>query len=162
MNGADWYALTTAPQQEHQVKDRLTRASVNVLLPTEDVERRAGFKRVVVSRLKLPGYVFVSGCDPWDIRRTFRDRGVARVLCRDGVPGAIPHDRMTRWIMQDAAPLIHSRAIVAGRKAEIVKGPGLGHTVEVAAVNGPESEILMWLLGAKRRVKIQTAFLVAA
>lgn len=163
MNGADWFALRTEPRQERNVELRLKRHGVTVFLPTEfrDVRRgkRAGGQIEVA---KLPGYLFVTDCSPWAVRNAFRDRGVQGVVGFNGEAGRIPHDRLQRYANQSAAPLIHSRAIVPGRRAELL-APGCEHVVvDVLAVNGSTAKVLMWLFGAQCAVDVKLEHLLAA
>lgn len=160
----DWHALRTQPRQESKVAARLKHHGVNVFLPTEFGEpvrhgKKKGHRPELV---KLPGYLFVTGCDPWSVLNVFRDRGVRGVVCMDGRPGRIPHDRLELYARQSAAPLIHSRAIVPGRRAELV-APGCEHVVvDVLSLNGNTAKVLMWLFGARREVEVKLEHLLAA
>jgi len=90
------------------------------------------------------------------------DWGALSVLGMNGRPGVIPEERMQLWARQSAAPLIHSREIVPGRRAELV-APGCEHVVvDVLSVKGNAAKVLMWLLGAKREVEVQLQHLIAA
>jgi transcription antitermination factor NusG len=159
----DWFALRTAPREEKKVEARLKHFGVNVFLPTELCEPQRGKRKGIrIERPKLPGYLFVSDCAPWAVFREFRDRGVVGVLCVDGKPGPISNDRLELYAKQSASPLIHSRAIVAGRRAELI-APGCEHVVvDVLDVKGGSAKVLMWLLGAKREVEVKLEHLMAA
>lgn len=160
----DWYALRVRPQEEKRVAARLRHFEVNVFLPTEESEPlpHGRLKGKRIERVKLPGYVFVTECNPWQVLRDFRDRGVKGVLGFNGQVGRIPHDRLALYARQSAAPLIHSRAIVAGRRAGLI-APGCEHVVvDVLDVKGGTAKVLMWLLGAKREVGVKLAHLMAA
>lgn len=157
-----WYALTTAPRKEFATLARLQRRDVEVFLPTEFREirrgKRAGHHFEVP---KLPGYIFVSQCDPFQVQHEHWEwiRGVLGV---DGRPAQIPHQRLELWARQSAAPLIHSKEIVPGRQAELVT-PGCEHVVvDVLSVKGKAATVLMWLFGSKREVEVQVKHLIAA
>jgi hypothetical protein len=160
----DWYALRVRPQEEKKVEARLTHFGVTAFLPTElsDPIRHGRKKGLRLERPKLPGYIFVTDCNPWAVLRDFRDRGVKGVLGFNGQVGRIPHDRLELYARQSAAPLIHSRAIVAGRRAELM-APGCEHVVvDVLSVHGKTATVLMWLLNARREVEVKLEHLLAA
>jgi transcription antitermination factor NusG len=160
----DWFALRTAPREEKKVEARLKHFGVNVFLPTElsDPIRHGRRKGLRLERAKLPGYLFVSDCNPWAVLNAFRDRGVKGIVCTDGRPGRIAHERMETYARQSAAPLIHSRAIVPGRRAELL-APGCEHVVvDVVDVKGDVARVLMHLFGARREVEVKVQHLMAA
>jgi transcription antitermination factor NusG len=160
----DWFALRTAPREEKKVEARLKHFGVNVFLPTELEWRRQKGRRkpLAVVKAKIPGYLFITGCSPWDVLREFRDRGVKGVVGSGGQVGRIPHEKLEIYAKQSATPLIHSRAIVAGRRAELI-APGCEHVVvDVLDVKGGSAKVLMWLLGAKREVEVKLEHLMAA
>lgn len=160
---SDWFVLRTAPREEKAVETRLRRFGVNVFLPTElEWQRRARRKPVPVLRAKLPGYLFVSGCNPWQVLDSFRGRGVKGVVGFGGQVGRVPNDQLSLYAKQSATPLIHSRAIVPGRRAELL-APGCEHVVvDVLDVKGETAKVLMWLFGARREVDVKLEHLMAA
>lgn len=159
----NWFALRTQPQREFAVDAVFRHHSIRSFLPTETMTVRRGKRKGHEREIpKLPGYLFVAEVNPWEVVRSFRGHGVTGVVGFNGVPGVIPHSRLVLYSRQSVAPLIHSRAIVAGRRAELI-APGCEHVVvDVLSVNGNTAKVLMWLFGAKREVEVKIEHLEAA
>lgn len=124
---ARWYAAYTCANHEKCVAAELRCREVERFLPLYSSVRRWKDRRVTVERPLFPGYVFV--------RFALRDRlrvltvpGVARLVCFNGLPAALPDSDMEALQagLSDLTRVEPHPFLTVGRRVRVVAGPFAG------------------------------------
>src|ERR1700757_1873301 len=91
--GANWYALYTAPRHEKSLADQINRCGISCFLPLYRSVRRWKDRRKELAMVLFPGYVFVRVA-PQDRLRVLQLPGVVRLVTFNGRPVALPEQEI--------------------------------------------------------------------
>ena len=125
----DWFLLQTKSREELRAAENLLRQGVESFCPMICVEKISRGKRVEVTEVLFPGYLFVqlgeSSVSATSIRST---RGVSHFVSSSGRPIKVPSDLIDQ--LQRRVSLeenqVASRLPKAGEKMNIMDGPFRG------------------------------------
>jgi len=91
--GANWYALYTAPRHEKSVADQINRCGISCFLPLYRSIRRWKDRRKELAMVLFPGYVFVHVA-PQDRLQVLQLPGAVRIITFNGHPIALPEQEI--------------------------------------------------------------------
>jgi transcription antitermination factor NusG len=119
-----WYVAHTSANHEKRVTTHLQERSIENFLPLYDSVRRWKDRKVKLQLPLFPGYVFV--------RLPLRDRlkalqvpGIARLICFNGQPAALP-DTEIEALRAGLGARLHAEPhpyLTVGRRVRVTHGP---------------------------------------
>jgi transcription termination/antitermination protein NusG len=92
-DGANWYALYTAPRHEKQVADQINRQGIACFLPLYRSVRRWKDRRKELALVLFPGYVFVRMALQSRLR-VLQLPGAVRLVTFNGRPAPLPEEEI--------------------------------------------------------------------
>jgi transcription antitermination factor NusG len=122
--GADWYALYTAPRHEKSVADQMNRRGISCFLPLYRSMRRWKDRRKELAMVLFPGYVFVHVALQ-DRLQVLQMPGAVRLVTFNGRPVTLPEQeiellrsRLSGTYLMEPHPYLR-----AGRRIRVRSGP---------------------------------------
>lgn len=122
--GANWYALYTAPRHEKSVADQINCRGISCFLPLYRSTRRWKDRRKELAMVLFPGYVFVC-IAPQDRLRVLQLPGAVRFVAFNGRPVALPEQeiellrsRLSGTFVMEPHPYLR-----VGRRIRVRSGP---------------------------------------
>src|SRR5579862_7563345 len=91
--GANWYALYTAPRHEKSVADQMNRRGILCFLPLYRSVRRWKDRRKELAMVLFPGYVFVR-LELQNRLRVLQLPGAVRLVAFNGQPAPLPEEEI--------------------------------------------------------------------
>lgn len=120
-----WFAVHTSAQREKKVADYLLRAGVEQFLPVYESRRRWKDRVVTIQTPLFTGYLFVR-IPLLEKLRVLNAPGVARFVCQNGKPAAIPEEDIVRVKSGMVKGAIPHPYLTVGRRVAIARGPLAG------------------------------------
>ncbi len=120
-----WYAVHTSAQREKKVSEYLLRAGVEQFLPVYENRRRWKDRVVTIETPLFTGYVFVR-IPLLEKLRVLNAPGVARFVCQNGKPAAIPEEDIVRVKSGMVKGAIPHPYLTVGRRVAVTRGPLAG------------------------------------
>lgn len=165
-NEFEWRLLWTKAGEERAVRDRLTLAAVDVMLPMLKVRVRRWGRMVESTAPLFPCYLFVRLSIGRDLARVRYARGV-RDFVRFGAEPALVPDLIIADLQRRCAegPIeLPRRKHCAGERVRVVEGPLVGFEgVFERYLSGAERVgLLMSAIGAATRVVMPATMITAA
>lgn len=120
-----WFAVHTSAQREKKVSTYLLQAGVEQFLPVYESRRRWKDRVVTLETPLFTGYVFVR-IPLLEKLRVLNAPGVARFVCQNGKPAAIPDEdieRVKSGLVKGAIPHPY---LTVGRRVAVTRGPLTG------------------------------------
>jgi transcription antitermination factor NusG len=120
-----WFAVHTSAQREKKVSTYLLQAGVEQFLPVYESRRRWKDRVVTLETPLFTGYVFVR-IPLLEKLRVLNAPGVARFVCQNGKPAAIPDEdiqRVKSGLVKGAIPHPY---LTVGRRVAVIRGPLTG------------------------------------
>ena len=122
--GANWFALYTAPRHEKSVADQINRRGISCFLPLYRSVRRWKDRRKELAMVLFPGYVFVR-MFPQDRLHVLQLPGAVRLVTFSGQPVALPEQeiellrsRLSGTCLMEPHPYLR-----VGRRVRVRSGP---------------------------------------
>lgn len=122
--GANWYALYTAPRHEKSVADQINRRGISCFLPLYRSIRRWKDRRKELAMVLFPGYIFVHMA-PHDRLQVLQLPGAVRLVTFNGRPVALPvqeievlRSRLSGTYLMEPHPYLR-----VGRRIRVRSGP---------------------------------------
>lgn len=122
--GANWYALYTAPRHEKSVADQINRRGISCFLPLYRSIRRWKDRRKELAMVLFPGYVFVR-VSPRERLQVLHLPGAVRLVAFNGRPVALPEQeiellrsRLSGTSLMEPHPYLR-----VGRRIRVRSGP---------------------------------------
>ena len=125
--GANWYALYTAPRHEKSVAGQAGRHGIGCFLPLYRSVRRWKDRRKELDLVLFPGYVFVQ-IALRDRLRVLQLPGAVRLVSVNGQPAALPENEIEalRNRLNVAGSLEPHPYLRVGRRIRVRSGPMQG------------------------------------
>lgn len=120
-----WFAVHTSAQREKKVAEYLLRAGVEQFLPVYESRRRWKDRVVTIETPLFTGYVFVR-IPLLEKLRVLNAPGVARFVCQNGQPAAIPEEDIAKVKSGMVKGAIPHPYLTVGRRVAITRGPLAG------------------------------------
>src|SRR4051812_17545551 len=120
-----WFVVHTSAQREKKVSTYLLQAGVEQFLPVYESRRRWKDRVVTLETPLFTGYVFVK-IPLLEKLRVLSAPGVARFVCQNGKPAAIPDEdieRVKSGLVKGAIPHPY---LTVGRRVAVTSGPLMG------------------------------------
>jgi len=126
-NGANWYALYTAPRHEKRVAEQIRQRSFSCFLPLYRSVRRWKDRRKQLDLVLFPSYVFVRmGLE--NKLKVLQLPGVVRLVSFNGQPAALPADEIEalQSRLSTTANVEPHPYLRRGRRVRVRSGPMQG------------------------------------
>jgi len=120
-----WFAVHTSAQREKKVAEYLLRAGVEQFLPVYESRRRWKDRVVTIETPLFTGYLFVR-IPLLEKLRVLNAPGVARFVCQNGRPAAIPEEDIVRVKSGMVKGAIPHPYLTVGRRVAVTTGPLAG------------------------------------
>ncbi len=120
-----WFAVHTSAQREKKVAEYLLRAGVEQFLPVYESRRRWKDRVVTLETPLFTGYVFVR-IPLLEKLRVLNAPGVARFVCQNGKPAAIPEEDIVKVKSGMVKGAIPHPYLTVGRRVAVTTGPLAG------------------------------------
>jgi transcription antitermination factor NusG len=125
-----WYAIYVRSRHEFKVLDRLSRAGIEVFLPTVERLSRWKDRRKIVTFPLFPGYLFVHiNRSHQDMLAVLKTDGVVRFLSsRRGEPEPVPTEQIMslKRLVESKETINPYPFLKEGERVRIIRGPLTG------------------------------------